>query len=132
VEVEVKPSTSGAAKRAKRKAPPAPTKGKKAAVSGTKKGKKVLKKKQSMKTVVKNYASEEKNDENIILFDGTLGSGYTCKLSKWMKNEQCYIQIRRSSTAGVNIPAGLHSTLYKALKDMQKKFPSIVEAPPKH
>ncbi|CAL8136732.1 unnamed protein product [Orchesella dallaii] len=75
---------------------------------GKKKGKisKVPKKK-SMKTIVKNYAPDEKADDNIIFFDGNIGSGYSVKLSKWLKNEMCYIQIRKNSTAGANVPATL-------------------------
>ncbi|ODM89555.1 Deoxyuridine 5'-triphosphate nucleotidohydrolase [Orchesella cincta] len=69
--------------------------------------------------ITKHYAPSDSSDEmHKYYFKGPIGGGYHVAFCQWLKNKQNYIQIRKSSAIGANIPAQFYANLKAAVNDV--------------
>lgn len=104
---------------------------KKKALAGKKKTlggkKKVGKKPKKVKPVIKVYAKDPKENENEVFYEGQIGQGYTVQLSKWLKNGNSYVSLRKPGTAGVTLSTAYFKNLVQALTDIEEQFGEHIE-----
>jgi len=87
--------------------------------------------KKGFKTITKNYAPDESpDDQNKYYFRAFIGGGFYVSLAKWIRNNQKYIQIRKSATSGANIPLAQFKYLKEAIEDMEKDCSNLIYAKP--
>ncbi len=69
---------------------------------------------------MKDYSDQTKDVNNKVYYEANIGGDFNVKLSKLLKNDKLYINIRKAPAAGIMISAGSFRGLQSALSDIEK------------
>lgn len=87
--------------------------------------------KSKFQTISKNFAPNESPDEqHKYYYRAFIGGGFYVSLAKWLRNNQKYIQIRKSATSGANVPVENFRQLKAAINDLGANCPKLLKRKP--
>lgn len=69
--------------------------------------------------ILKDYSDQSKDVNNKVFYEANIGGDFNVKLSKWLKNNKFYIQVRKPPAAGISLSADSFKSLKSAIIDIE-------------
>ncbi len=70
--------------------------------------------------ILKDYSDQSKDINNHVYYEGFIGGDFNVKLSKWLKNDKFYVQIRKPPQAGISLSSDCISGLKSTISDISE------------